>query len=406
MNHDKSVTVYTVCNIAYLNKARVLGSSLWQHAFIKLKIFLIDTKRDLPIGDDFCDLYWIEDCAIPDLYMLAFKYDITEFSTAVKPYIASELLKETEKVIFFDPDICIYNDIRPIIEELESCSILLTPHYLTPEAYSRTDGDLGMMRFGSFNLGFFAVKNSEQGVKFLEWWSDRCFHYCYFEPQFGLSTDQKWISIAPCFFSEIKISFNMGYNVAMWNSHERQLIRIENGSYLVNNKFPLIFFHFSSFDEQNPHNLSKRSFIEKSKNRQDLAELAHEYAIKLKIMAIDSRYTRYGFDYMSDGTYLSPTHRRAYACVLNELPPGHNPFDSTGVVGEFFRLNHLKGKASNVYKAEGYDTISNHQFKFKIIFWGMKFLLKTLGPNQFYNFSRLLVYLSSYRQLHGLWELP
>ena len=406
MEENKTVAIYTVCNIAYLNKARVLADSLWQYDSIKLKIYLIDTKRDLPIDDTSSNLYWIEDCAVPDIYSLALRYDITEFSTAVKPFISIKLLKDHTKVIFFDPDICIYNSIQPIIEDLNSCSILLTPHYLTPEAYLAPDGDLGMMRFGSFNLGFFAVKQSEQGRKFLEWWSDRCFRYCYFEPQFGLSTDQKWITIAPCFFSEIKISFNMGYNVAMWNSHERWLTSIGNEKYLVNEQYPLIFFHYSSFDEQNPSNLSKRSFSEKFKNRQDLKNMAEGYAVKLKERRIENQYTKYGFDYMSDGTYLTPTHRRAYSCVLAELPAEHNPFDSNGFVGKFFRRNYLQGTTSSIYKSEGYDTISKHQLKLKIIFYIMKILLRILGPNQFYNFSRLFVYLSSYRQLRGLWNLP
>src|SRR5258707_5400016 len=102
-----------------------------------------------------------------------------------------------------------------------------------------------MMRFGSFNLGFFAVRKSRQGIDFLEWWSSRSIDYSFMESQFGLSTDQKWVSIAPCFFSELHVSFNLGYNVAPWNTFEREIVGAADGSYRVNSTFPLIFFHFS-----------------------------------------------------------------------------------------------------------------------------------------------------------------
>ncbi|MDZ4098687.1 MAG: hypothetical protein U1E13_08280, partial [Methylophilaceae bacterium] len=210
------------------------------------------------------DFVWIEDVGVPNCKILAFKYDITEFSTSVKPFITLQLLSRHDKVIFLDPDTCVYHSLAGIVGELNEHPIILTPHYLTPKEEEASDSDLAMMRFGSFNLGFYAVNNSDESLKFLRWWCDRCFRLCYFESQFGLSTDQKWVSIAPCFFPKLHISFNVGHNMAFWNVHERTLSKFTDGRYLVNGDQPLIFFHFSSFDDSDPRMLSRRSFPEQS----------------------------------------------------------------------------------------------------------------------------------------------
>ena len=41
---------------------------------------------------------------------------------------------EYEKVIFMDPDTCFFGSVEPILNDLEDNSILLTPHYTTPQA--------------------------------------------------------------------------------------------------------------------------------------------------------------------------------------------------------------------------------------------------------------------------------
>ena len=202
--------IFTVCNLAYLPKALVLAQSLVKFGEVKLKIYLFDRKIDVALPNELADFVWVEDLGLPDFDQYAFKYDITEFSTSLKPYIALQLLECHTRVVFLDPDTCMYGKLTPVWNDLSAHDIVLTPHYVTPKA----DSDVGMMRFGSFNLGFFAITDAPEAKRFLSWWNERCLDMCYFETQFGLSTDQKWISIAPCFFPTLYISFNLGYNVA------------------------------------------------------------------------------------------------------------------------------------------------------------------------------------------------
>lgn len=401
----ESCAFFTVCNLAYLPKALVLAESLLKHGTAKLKIYIVDRKCDVELPISLAEYVWIEDVGVPDLYQLAFKYDITEFSTSVKPFITLQLLEKFEKIVFLDPDTCVFHSMAGVVKELDHYPIILTPHYLSPKEGGQSDSDLGMMRFGSFNLGFYAVNNSDESLKFLRWWCDRCFRLCYFESQFGLSTDQKWVSIAPCFFPNLHVSFNLGYNVAFWNVHERVLSKVAEGAYLVNGEYPLIFFHFSSFDESNPGLLSKRYFPEQSGGRADWLELASVYKEALTRHMCSAVKREYAFDYMSNGDYISPTLRRAYASVIEELPSGHDPFDSTGPVGAFAKKNFLTQKGGDFFTASSYGDMERHKGKFVLVNILMRIILRFLGGNKFANFSRLLVYLSSSRSNRGMWRL-
>jgi hypothetical protein len=399
-----SVLIYTVCSICYLPKALVLSKSVYQNSKNQVIIYLVDKKNSIVQDYPWAQIRWIEDENIPDLYNLAFKYDVTEFSTCIKPLLALRLLELSSKVIFLDPDICVYSSLDDIKNELDHYPILLTPHYSTPIELREENYDLAMMRFGSFNLGFFAVSSEPEAKEFLSWWSERCIHLGFFESQFGLSVDQKWVSIAPCFFPNLKIIFNPGYNVAFWNLHERVIEKSDQG-YIVNGESELVFFHFSSFDEKNPRKVSKRAHGWVYSGRNDVDEICDNYAARLA--ENNNGYTNilYGFDYMNNGWYISPTLRRAYAAVQDDFNC-IDPFDSNGPMLDFIQINHLREKRNIPYSPAGTIDIPRHRRKFKYVNRGLRFLLKILGPNSFSNLSRLFVYVSSFRQNRELWKIP
>jgi hypothetical protein len=398
-----SLAVFTVCNLAYLPRALVLAESLALHENRVLKIVLFDAKVPLNIPKSEAEIIWIEDLDVPNLLELAFMYDIIEFSTSLKPFIARKFLDEYEAVIFLDPDTCIFNSLCTLVDDLEKHSIVVTPHYTTPQPRHPAESDLAMMRFGSFNLGFFAVRRAPQGLNFLEWWSARSIDYSFMESQFGLSTDQKWVSIAPCFFNELHVSFNLGYNVAPWNTFERD-ISVSRGSYRVNGIYPLVFFHFSNFDADDVEYLNKRASSESGKHYPALKELGTFYAASLAKMSARITKMEYAFDYMSDGTYLSPTLRRAYAAVRSEMPKGHDPFDANGPVGAFARKNGLATKNARKYVYPRLADAANHGFAFKSVYLAMRIVLRLFGPLRFYDLTILMVYLSLLRRNRGLWK--
>lgn len=403
--NSNDFAIFTVCNLAYLPKALVLAQSVRKYTDKTLKIFLFDKKEeDIDFSQYGIEVTWVETLNIPKFKELAFKYDIIEFSTSLKPVLTLHLLQQFEKVIFLDPDTCLFSGVEPILKDLDENSILLTPHYTTPQSNDLSESDTGMLRFGSFNLGFYAVRRSEESIKFLNWWNQRCIDLCYMDSQFGLSTDQKWVTIVHCFFKDIKVSFNPGYNFAAWNSWERHLTKDTSGNYIVNNDLPLTFFHFSNFDKNDPEYLNKRSRYETGKRRPDLLEIGTWYKEQLDKNDVKLAKSKYFYDYFSDGKYISPTLRRAYASILPELPENIDPFDANGLVYTFAKRNSLFERANTAYKRESFGAIDDNKGKLKTIYFLMRVLLKVVGPNKFMNLSRLMVYLSSYRMNRDLWK--
>jgi len=138
--------------------------------------------------------------------------------------------------------------------------------------------------------------------------------------------------------------------------------------------------------------------------RIDIIELSNEYSTILKKYDLKNIDKKYEFDYFSNGTIVTPTLRRAYASIVDELPQ-HDPFDANGIVYKFAKKNHLLVKKAPNYKLEGYQNINEYKSKFTLVTLIMRLVLWFLGPYKSMNFSRLLVFMSSYRQFRSLWKL-
>ncbi len=183
-----------------------------------------------------------------------FKYDIVEASTAVKGQLFRYLMNHFDdtQFVYLDPDIKVYQPLHQLQQLLEEHPIVLTPHLLEPEDHDNARGifenEIGAaLTHGVFNLGFLAVNNSPEAVRFIDWWTTRLALYCYADMKDqGIFTDQGWIDLAPCFF-DVFILKHPGYNVAHWNLSKRVIDRNQSEhTYTVNNS-ELVFYHFSEF---------------------------------------------------------------------------------------------------------------------------------------------------------------
>ena len=122
----------------------------------------------------------VEKLGLPDFLSLAFKFDILELNTGVKPSFLKYLFAQgAEKVLYFDPDIYIFGAVDPIYEALDKASVVLTPHILSPTPDVGHVYERDFLGTGVFNLGFVAVANSDQGREFLDWWEERCLSFCF-----------------------------------------------------------------------------------------------------------------------------------------------------------------------------------------------------------------------------------
>lgn len=393
-----SVTSFTVCNYNYLDRAMALAESYFEVTKERMKVVIVDEKAELPELP--ADILFIQDMEIPDFTKLAFKYDIIELSTAVKPLLAKRFLNETDRVLFFDPDTYVLSDLSPILNELKGCDFLLTPHHVDPQPTSPEESDLAMMRFGSFNLGFFALNATPESNRFLDWWWKRCRDYNFMESQFGLSTDQKWVSIAPCFFPGLRISRHRGLNIAPWNSFERRLSLVDG--VLRVGDLPAVFYHFSNFNPDDLDYREKRSSIEDGTPDLVLKDLSNKYLARYQGYSRLKR--QYAFDYDARGNYISPTFRRAYACMMNTFPDDISPFTSDAVY-RFARRNGLLERKNKPYKLLGFRSLKGNPISLRLFTSLLRLLLKIVGPNRFFDFCRLMINRTLLWKNKDMWRL-
>ncbi len=262
---------FTSITASYMAKARVLCETLKK--FNKDAIFVLSIADSIPesvdLKNELFDHVIMADTldSIGNKNIFFFKHTVTELCTALKPFIALEIIKRFNagKIIYLDPDIAVFSELSELESMLDKYSMIFTPHQLQPEDedhYIRHNEILFLKR-GTYNLGFFAVKADGEGVRFLNWWSSRLLNYCFDDNYellealekkglLGMFTDQKWIDLVPSFFDNYHILKDPGYNVCTWNLTRRVIKLTGTGDYLVDGK-PLRFFHFSGFDTKGHH---------------------------------------------------------------------------------------------------------------------------------------------------------
>lgn len=403
----KNIAALTICSTNYLAKALVLFDSYRQHhAGQHFYILIVDRKNPEFIApSDDVEIIWVEDLPISNFNQVAFSFDVIEFNTNVKPTAMKLLLDKYDSVIYLDPDIEVFAPLTPVFDALETASLVLTPHCNTPILDGCKPDDLEFMKFGTFNLGFVAVAQCEEGFAFLKWWEARCLEHGFYEPQSGLAVDQKWVSLAPSYFSGLKILHDVGLNVAFWNLHERQL-SFDGGRWLVNNTIPLKFIHFSSFDAANPQVVAQKQNRFAPGSRPDFERAATVYAEKL-IAAGSNSYAKakYSFDYFDDGTYISPALRRYYAALRATLFPNvDNPFDATEDVKSFAKKNGLLVRGNIPAKRHNFHDMGSYGLQVSIINELLKFCLYVVGPERYFNLMRYMAHISSLRNQAALFD--
>ncbi len=284
----------------------------------------------------------VEELGIQNFKSIAFKYNILELNTNVKPTLLKWILsKGFESVLYLDPDIMVYKSLGEVYALLEDeCDIVLTPHILTPVDDSYRPDDAEYLKNGVFNFGFVGVAAKRDGSRFLDWWEKRCLEQAYNEPRSGIFVDQKWANLVPCFFERHKVLRAPGMNMAYWNLHERKLKRFGE-EFFVNDSFPLIFFHFSGLTLNDPDQISKHQNRYTLKERPDLKELFDSYREELR-KAGHMRYSRvkYAFGTFSNGTPIPDLVRKIYAGSRQLWQAAEDPFDADG---EFYSKVRSKG---------------------------------------------------------------
>ncbi|GAB2556811.1 glycosyl transferase [Spirosoma areae] len=268
---------FTICSINYLAQARTLGDSLrLTNPDYQYIIGLVDKVSDANLPAELIPAYpmiEIDQIGIPDFAAMCDRYDITELNTAVKPFFIDYFYQnyaDATEVIYFDPDIIVFQPLHKLNEALATYSLVLTPHTCSPTPDWERPNEQHHLSTGIFNLGFIGLRNDATARQFVNWWKERLVYECRIDLCAGLFVDQHWVNFAPVYYDNVLIEQHLGYNMAYWNLHERYAEQTHTGEWLVTNQpdhtgqpietpvvYPLQFFHYSGYNPDRPDDISK-----------------------------------------------------------------------------------------------------------------------------------------------------
>lgn len=364
--------IYTSITNSYLPKARVLAQSVKR--FMPEATFVLVLSDELP-GDiapekePFDRIIGVEELDIPvdNLKGWVFEHAVVELCTAVKGPALVKFLKEGEdKVVYLDPDTCLFHSIQPIFDLLNEHPVVLTPHMTAPNDDFETiwETEVSCLKHGCYNLGFLAVANNAQGREFAQWWCDRLVMLCYDDIPNGIFTDQRWVDLAPCLFDYVYILHDSAYNVATWNITRRKLELTAEGEPLVDGK-PLRFYHFSGFDSGTDDRMSDKY----QGSNEDLKLFRSRYIEAVEKNGQERFKGMKGrFDFYSDGTPIQKNQRLFYKAHKDLQEAFPDPFAAEGYLNWYNQnqpavtetdalrkeISALNGTIEEIYRSRSY----------------------------------------------------
>jgi hypothetical protein len=390
----------TIVSPNYLPYARTLGDSyLQQHPdqrfFVLIVADLSSSDRLKFEGMGFTPIM-LQEIGLGDARREGMMYDILELNTNVKPTFLKYLLRafDLDQIVYLDPDIFVYQPLTPVFEALATSSAVLTPHITMPVDGEIKPSEQDHLYNGTYNLGFIAVRRTDEGNRLLDWWERRCLENGFSEGRTGLFVDQKWMNLAPGLFADIAILRHLGCNMAYWNLHERRLSL--KGAYLVNDTIPLCFFHFSGIVVQDPASLSKNTMDFTLANRPDLQGIFADYKAEvLRNKNATLEALPYGFDRFTDGIVVTRLARRIYSEHRTRWA-GQNPFEASGSFAAFAKKLGLVADKTPPAKST-WREFNPADRRVEMVHRLLKLTLRVLGPNRYELLMRYLAHIAVLR---------
>lgn len=250
-----STAAFTVVTPNYLAHAWSLKKSFLQHnPNAEFFIGILGNESHCP-EMNFDNCYFVNSLSDSRIEGMVRRYQPFEMNCALKPFFATHILERhshVQRLIYLDSDMYVFGPFASLTE----AAITLSPHrtkytdYLPePKNYSI----ISLNRYGVYNAGYFELQRKAEAFAFLDWWKKLLEHTGYEKPDEHLFSDQLWLNLVHSFFDDVYINKNPGYNVAIWNLIERR-VEEKNGTYYVNNQ-PLVLFHFSKYNIEEPDKL-------------------------------------------------------------------------------------------------------------------------------------------------------
>lgn len=244
-------TFCTIITADYYPRALALYKSLIKYnEHIQLQALIADNKPLPDLANHFPGIKTINVSQLTGYSLVDAVYnkyahiDMDAFRWSLKPIFISYLLENgMEKILYTDCDMFFVNDYHFLFSELDTSSVLLTPHWKNSDPLTDKNSFLALFSSGIFTAGFIGA--NQNALPAMKWWANACHFTMGAHPDLGIHDDQRYLDIFPVYFEGTKIIRHRGCTVGAWHYEEckRELV---NGTVLINGKYPIIFIHFEN----------------------------------------------------------------------------------------------------------------------------------------------------------------
>ncbi len=237
----------TLFDSNYLSRGLALYTSL-QHVSAKFHLYVV-------AFDNKCYDYLLK-AALPDMTVISLNgfedealleikstRSVAEYCWTCTPSVILYCLEKYSlpSCTYIDADMIFYDDPQLLLDEMSSNSVLICEHRHSKD-YDVSD------THGIYCVQFMCFKNTEDGLKVLRWWRERCLEWCYDRLEDGKFGDQKYLDGWLEQFKGIHVLQHLGGGVAPWNVQQYEFYNSDKKIYLEsksnNIRYPLVFFHF------------------------------------------------------------------------------------------------------------------------------------------------------------------
>ncbi len=398
---------FTIVAKNYIGLGQILGKSLREHnPEVDFRIYVSDEFEVIPNNlphEVIIAKNVIKDITPEQWRDMAFKYDLTEFCTSIKPFCFEHVFSDGyEKAYYFDPDIFIFSSIEEISKNLDDHSVTLTPQIAGIHVnYTGEHPEWAMNVNGIFNLGFCGIRNNQWGNLVVQWWKGRLRDNAFADRSVGEFTDQKWMDWMPGFLgNQLHVQQSLGMNMAPWNFFERKVHQDADGQWQVSFRTEdvpqrqdvLVFIHFAGYDYSKlKKGIVARKRIEDLQDYDDITKVSAVYrdAIVTNADIFDSFIAQpYSYSTYDNGTKIAAFHRRLYHGMSEET---ENPFSTEK--GSFYHSISKRGMISS----ENIDSVSrrnvgNMEGKQRMLSYLYRGLYRLMGYKRYVMFLKSLYF--------------
>jgi len=147
--------------------------------------------------------------------------------------------KDVSRVTYLDSDLFCFSNPAALATEFPGATVILTPHRFP--AYLMA----GREQYGRFNAGWVSASTDGEGIRFIEWWRERCLEWCKLIVVGDKFADQKYLNQVIGAFPHSLALPRIGVNAGPWNIANSRIE--ECGDMVLIDGQPLVFFHFHGF---------------------------------------------------------------------------------------------------------------------------------------------------------------